>query len=72
MERTSSASELLTQVELALLGGRNLEQIETEFLTDGRIDEDEQAAVWLCAWSRGAGSAAQVPGGSRRPGRCSG
>jgi hypothetical protein len=43
VERTSSASVLVTQVELALLAGRNLEQIETEFVACGRGDKDEQA-----------------------------
>ena len=39
------------QVELALLAGRNLEQIEFEIL-DGCDDEDDElhAAAWLYAW----------------------
>lgn len=49
MERTLRASDLLTQVELALLGGRSLEQIETELLAGGHVDEDERAAAWLYA-----------------------
>ena len=56
------ASALITRVEVALLQGRNLEQIETELRTESRVDEDEQAAVWLYARSRGAGSAAQMSG----------
>jgi len=62
VERTSVASALITRVEVALLQGRNLEQIETELRTESRVDEDEQAAVWLYARSRGAGSAAQMSG----------
>jgi len=72
MERTSTASALITRVEVALLNGRNLEQIETELLTGGDVDEDEQAAVWLYAWSRGAGCAAQGPALSSRPRRYGG
>ncbi|HYB27239.1 MAG TPA: hypothetical protein VEF89_11540 [Solirubrobacteraceae bacterium] len=63
MERSSSASALRTQVELALLGGRNLEPIETELLTRSHLDKDEQTAVWLYAWSRGAASSPPVPAG---------
>jgi hypothetical protein len=71
MERTSVASALITRVEVALLNGRNLEQIETELLTGGHVDEDEQAAAWLYAWSRRAGCAAPGPAISRRPRRYS-
>lgn len=71
MERTSGASVLLTQVELALLCGRNLEQIETELLSGSEADEDEQAAVWLYAWSREAGSCSRAPAVSSRPRRYS-
>ena len=71
MERTSTASALITRVEVALLNGRNLEQIETELLTGGDVDEDEQAAVWLYAWSRRAGSGAAGPAVSSRPRRYS-
>ena len=50
-----------TQVELALLAGRNLEQIETELLAGGHGDEDEQAAAWLYAWACGAGHPRRRP-----------
>jgi hypothetical protein len=67
MARTSSASTLLTQVELALLDGRNLEQIETELLADSQVDEDEQAAAWLYAWARGAGKPTAATGTNDPP-----
>jgi hypothetical protein len=70
MERTSGASALLTKVEIALLGGRNLEQIETELLSGSNVDEDEQAAVWLYAWSR-EWSCSRAPAVSSRPRRYS-
>jgi len=35
---------------LALLAGRNLQQIESEILADGALDEESQAAAWLYAW----------------------
>ncbi len=53
MERSSSVSDLLAQVELALPGGCNVEQIETELLAGGHLEGDERAAAWLYAWARG-------------------
>jgi hypothetical protein len=44
MERTSSVSDLLARVELALLRGRNLEQIETELLARGPASSAPAAA----------------------------
>jgi len=64
MERTP---DLLARVELARLAGRNLEQIETELLSGGHVDEDEQAAAWLYAWARGPGHSTPTAG-SKRPG----
>ena len=57
MLRARIASTLLTQVELALLAGRNLEQVETEILADAEVREelaagDREVAVGL--WARGA------------------
>lgn len=43
--------ELLTEVELAVLAGRNLDQIEAEILDSSGLDEDSQSAAWLYAWS---------------------
>jgi hypothetical protein len=45
-----STSELLTEVELAVLAGRNLAQIEEEIVASSGLDEDSQSAVWLYAW----------------------
>ena len=56
MKPTSRASGLLAQVEVALLAGRNLDEIESELRANGHMDEDEGAAAWLYAWSRGAGA----------------
>jgi hypothetical protein len=50
MTRTVSTSELLTEVELAVLVGRNLAQIEAEILASSGLDEESQSAVWLGAW----------------------
>jgi hypothetical protein len=52
MRRASSPPTLVTQVELALLAGRSLEQIEAEILDRCDVDEESQAAAWLYAWSR--------------------
>lgn len=49
MTRTMSTSVLLTEVELALLAGRNLAQIEHEILASSGLDEESQPAVWLRA-----------------------
>jgi hypothetical protein len=46
-----SAGELLIEVELAVLAGRSLEQIEAEILASSGLDEESQSAVWLYAWS---------------------
>jgi hypothetical protein len=50
MTRPASASELVSQVELAALAGRSLEQIEAVILASSGLDEESQAAVWLYAW----------------------
>ena len=52
----SRTSGLLAQAEVALLAGRNLDEIERELRETGHTDEDEQAAAWLYAWSLGAGA----------------
>jgi hypothetical protein len=52
MSRAASPVALITEVELALLAGRNLEQIEAEILARCDVDEDSQAAAWLYAWCR--------------------
>jgi hypothetical protein len=51
MKRSVSAGELLTEVELAVLAGRNLAQIEDEILESSGLDEESQSAAWLYAWS---------------------
>ena len=51
MTPAAASAALITQVELALLAGRNLEQIESEILEYWADDEDLQAAAWLYAWS---------------------
>ena len=50
MTRSMSARELVTEVELAVLAGRNLDQIEAEVLGSSGLDEEAQSAVWLYAW----------------------
>jgi hypothetical protein len=44
MARSVDARELLTEIELAVLAGRNLAQIETEVLASARREEEAQAA----------------------------
>jgi hypothetical protein len=51
MRRASSPPTLVTQVELALIAGRTLEQIEAEILVRCEVDEESKAAAWLYAWS---------------------
>ncbi|MGZ4286625.1 MAG: hypothetical protein ACXVHB_21090 [Solirubrobacteraceae bacterium] len=51
MTSTATSAALITQVEVALLAGRNLEQIESEVLECWEDDEELQAAAWLYAWS---------------------
>jgi hypothetical protein len=46
------SAALVTQVEVALLAGRNLGDIESEILTGTEADEETLAAAWLYAWSR--------------------
>lgn len=43
----------MTEVELAVLAGRNLDQIEAEILGSSGLDEEAQSAVWLYAWGYG-------------------
>jgi len=50
MRRAANVGALVTEVELALLAGCNLQQIESEILADGALDEESQAAAWLYAW----------------------
>jgi hypothetical protein len=45
MTRSVDAKELLTEVELAVIAGRNLAQIETEVLASARLDEEAPAAA---------------------------
>jgi hypothetical protein len=52
MRIASSQSPLRLEVELALVAGRSLEQIESEVLARRALDEDSIAAMWLYAWSR--------------------
>lgn len=40
MTRSMSARELVTEVELAVLAGRNLDQIEAEILGSSGLDEE--------------------------------
>jgi len=47
----AATSALITQVELALLVGRNLDQIESEILGSREDDEELRAAAWSYAWS---------------------
>jgi hypothetical protein len=47
----AATSALITQVELALLADRNLEQIEIEILESGEGDEELRTAAWLYVWS---------------------
>jgi hypothetical protein len=53
MTRSVTAGELLTKVELAVLAGRKLAQIEAEILTSSGLDEESQSAAWLYAWGCG-------------------
>ena len=61
MTRTVSTSELLTEVELAVLAGRNLAQIEAEILAPSGLDEESRSAVWLCAWGYGERASRREP-----------
>ena len=51
MSRPPTRSALVTKVELALLAGRRLEEIEGETLASSDADEESKAAAWLYAWS---------------------
>jgi hypothetical protein len=53
MTRSMSARELVIEVELAVLAGRNLDQIEAEILGSSGLDEQARSAVWLYAWGNG-------------------
>ena len=63
MTPAATSAALITQVELALLAGRNLEQIESEVLEYWEDDEDLQAAAWLYAWSCTDGAPTLARGG---------
>ncbi|HYB28176.1 MAG TPA: hypothetical protein VEF89_16290 [Solirubrobacteraceae bacterium] len=63
MSTAITSAGLVTAVELALLEGRNLEQIETEILAVSDVDEETRAVTWLYAWSCQDG----VPGGTGSP-----
>ena len=52
MSTAARAGALLSEVELALVAGRSLEQIEAEVLAGCELDVDSVAAMWLYAWSR--------------------
>jgi hypothetical protein len=49
MTAAASAGALPAEIELATLAGRSLEQIEAEILTDGGLDQETRAAMWLDA-----------------------
>jgi len=57
----AATSTLITQVELALLAGRNLDQIESEILESSEDDEELRAAAWLYAWSCTEGARSRRP-----------
>jgi len=63
MNAANTSAGLVTAVELALLEGRNLDQIETEILAVSEVDEETRAATWLYAWSCQDG----VPGRAGSP-----
>ena len=50
MTSAANPAPLIMQVELALLAGRNLEQIEHEILECDDEDDELQAVAWLYAW----------------------
>ena len=50
-DRPVARSSLVTEVELALLAGRRLDEIEGEILAGSDSDEESKAAAWLYAWS---------------------
>ena len=54
MTRSVSTPELLTEVEFAVLAGRDLAQIEAEIIAAAGLDEESQSAVWLYAWATAA------------------
>jgi hypothetical protein len=64
---------LLAEIELAVLAGRSLEQIEAEVLGDCGLDEESVAAMWLYAWCCGERAsprqvrAATAQNAARRP-----
>jgi hypothetical protein len=49
MTRSVAARELLTEVELAVLAGRNLAQIETEVVASASLEEESPSAARLYA-----------------------
>jgi hypothetical protein len=53
MTRSVSTPELLTEVEFAVLAGRDLAQIEAEIIAAAGLDEESQSAVRLYAWGSG-------------------
>lgn len=61
MTHITTAADLLTEVELALLSGRNLEQIEGEVLAGQELNEQSHEATWLDARS----CADRFPAGER-------
>lgn len=46
-----SPPELLTEVEFAVMTGRDLAQVEAEIIAPSGLDEESQSAVWLYAWA---------------------
>jgi hypothetical protein len=53
MSAAASTSALLSEIELAPVDGRSLEQIDSEVLACYDLNEDSMAAMWLYAWRRG-------------------
>jgi len=47
-----ASTDLINRVELAVLAGRDLGEIEAEILAGSDLDEETLAAACLYAWSR--------------------
>jgi hypothetical protein len=50
MRRPLNATGVLTEVELALLAGQNLSQIEAAILASSGLREESQSAAGLDGW----------------------
>ena len=51
MRKVTASDNLITRVNLALLAGRNLQQIEDEVLATSGLDDETWAVAWLYTWS---------------------